>query len=123
VTRVYNPIKQAQDHDEKGYFVRKWLPYMRQVPDTWIFEPWKMTADMHSTIGSELSKKIPMPIVDLTAATKTSKDRLYERRNLSEVREGKKSVVEKHASRASNTYRSGSKAKTADTKQQLNFEF
>lgn len=123
VTRVYNPIKQAQDHDEKGYFVRKWLPYMRQVPDAWIFEPWKMTADMHNTIGLELSKKIPMPIVDLTAATKTSKDRLYERRNLSEVRAGKKSVVEKHASRASNSNRRSPKAQTVDSKDQLKFEF
>jgi deoxyribodipyrimidine photo-lyase len=123
VTRVYNPIKQAQDHDEKGYFVRKWLPYMRQVPDTWIFEPWKMTADMHNTIGLELSKKIPMPIVDLTAATKTSKDRLYERRNLSEVRAGKKSVVERHASRASHSQRRSPKAQTVDSKDQLNFEF
>ena len=123
VTRVYNPIKQAQDHDEKGYFVRKWLPYMRQVPDPWIFEPWKMTADMHNTIGLELSKKIPIPIVDLTAATKTSKDRLYERRNFSEVRAGKKSVVEKHASRASNSHRRSPKPQTVDSKDQLKFEF
>ncbi len=38
-TRVYNPIKQAQDHDPQGLFVRRWLPAMRNVPDSWLFEP------------------------------------------------------------------------------------
>ena len=36
-TRVYNPIKQAQDHDPHGVFVRRWLPALRRVPDAWLF--------------------------------------------------------------------------------------
>jgi deoxyribodipyrimidine photo-lyase len=35
-TRVYNPIKQAQDHDPLGLFVRRWLPALRRVPDAWL---------------------------------------------------------------------------------------
>lgn len=31
-TRVYNPIKQAQDHDPHGQFVKRWLPHIRHVP-------------------------------------------------------------------------------------------
>jgi deoxyribodipyrimidine photo-lyase len=38
-TRVYNPVKQAMDHDPQGRFVRQWLPALRRVPDTWLFEP------------------------------------------------------------------------------------
>jgi deoxyribodipyrimidine photo-lyase len=34
-TRVYNPIKQAHDHDPHGHFVRRWLPHLRKVPQTW----------------------------------------------------------------------------------------
>jgi deoxyribodipyrimidine photo-lyase len=41
-TRVYNPIKQAQDHDPNGNFVRHWLPRMRAVPQPWLFQPWLM---------------------------------------------------------------------------------
>ncbi|MBT8572341.1 deoxyribodipyrimidine photolyase [Polynucleobacter paneuropaeus] len=123
VTRVYNPIKQAQDHDQKGFFVRKWLPHMRQVPDTWLFEPWNMPQEVQNSISIEISRDIPQPIVDLSIATKASKDRLHARRNLSDVRAGKKSVIEKHASRAKMTSRKSSKVKTTEASPQLTLEF
>ncbi len=31
-TRVYNPIKQAQDHDPHGHFVRQWCPPCAACP-------------------------------------------------------------------------------------------
>jgi deoxyribodipyrimidine photo-lyase len=123
VTRVYNPIKQAQDQDPKGIFVRKWLPYMRQIPDTWIFEPWTMPQEVQKSIGLYTGKEILDPVVEIAVATKQSKDRLYARRNLSEVRAGKKSVIDKHASRAKRNERNSSKAKGEDTSSQFTFEF
>jgi deoxyribodipyrimidine photo-lyase len=24
--RIYNPVKQSQEHDPEGIFIRKWLP-------------------------------------------------------------------------------------------------
>ncbi|QWE18319.1 cryptochrome/deoxyribodipyrimidine photo-lyase family protein [Polynucleobacter corsicus] len=123
LTRVYNPIKQAQDHDQKGFFVRKWLPRMRQVPDIWLFEPWQMTQEEQNNIGIYVGKDIPQPIVDLAIATKISKDRLHARRNLSDVRAGKKNVIDKHASRAKMTDRKNSRVKTAEASPQLTLEF
>ena len=123
VTRVYNPIKQAQDHDQRGFFVRKWLPRMRQIPDMWLFEPWKITQEEQNNIGIYMGKDIPQPIVDITIATKVSKDRLHARRNLSDVRAGKKSVIDKHASRAKRTERKSSKVKTTEASPQLTLEF
>jgi deoxyribodipyrimidine photo-lyase len=119
VTRVYNPIKQAQDHDQKGFFVRKWLPHMRQVPNTWLFEPWNMPQQTQNTNGED----IPQPLVDISIATKLSKDRLHARRNLSDVRAGKKSVIDKHASRAKTTDRKNSKVRTTEVSPQLTLEF
>jgi deoxyribodipyrimidine photo-lyase len=123
VTRVYNPIKQAQDHDQRGFFVRKWLPRMRRVPDMWLFEPWKITQEEQNNIGIYLGKDITQPIVDIAIATKASKDRLHARRNLSDVRAGKKSVIDKHASRAKRTDRKISKVKTTEASPQLTLEF
>jgi deoxyribodipyrimidine photo-lyase len=37
--RIYNPIKQARDHDPKGRFVRRWLPALRRVPDAGCSSP------------------------------------------------------------------------------------
>lgn len=98
-TRVYNPIKQAQDHDPNGRFVRHWLPHLRKVPDAWIFEPWRMPADLISRRGGDVLTVAPSPIVDLSIATREAKRQLYERRHQPEVRAGQQAVVERHASR------------------------
>jgi deoxyribodipyrimidine photo-lyase len=106
-TRVYNPIKQAQDHDPKGIFVRRWLPHMRRVPDTWLFEPWLMPPEVQRhcglTVGSGPDADIPLPVVDLAEATRKSKAALHERRAEPGVKAGKKAIVEKHASRKHGT--------------------
>ena len=98
-TRVYNPIKQAQDHDPQGKFVRQWLPYMRKVPDTWLFEPWNMPDDLKAKLGIA-ADEIPTPLVDLEQATREGKAKLYAVRTRPEVRAGKTAIVEKHASRS-----------------------
>jgi deoxyribodipyrimidine photo-lyase len=98
-TRVYNPIKQAQDHDPRGDFVRFWLPHLRGVPSTWIFEPWRLPAGAGLDISRRDARPIPQPVVDLAAATKLAKQRLYERRNRPDVRAAREAIVERHASR------------------------
>jgi deoxyribodipyrimidine photo-lyase len=98
-TRVYNPIKQAQDQDPKGVFVRRWLPVLRQVPDTWLFEPWKMPPSVQAQCGVVVGRDWPMPVVDLQEATRRAKTRLHARRNTTPVRQAKQAVIDKHASR------------------------
>jgi deoxyribodipyrimidine photo-lyase len=98
-TRVYNPIKQAQDHDPHGHFVRRWLPYMRLVPDTWLFEPWRMPEAVQRHMGVQVGTDIPVPCVDLAQATREAKQRLHSRRQQAEVKAGKQAVIDKHASR------------------------
>jgi deoxyribodipyrimidine photo-lyase len=73
-TRVYNPIKQAQDHDPHGIFQRHWLQAQ------YGYEP-------------------VAPIVDLSTATRRAKDLLHDRRRDPQVRQGKQAVLERHASR------------------------
>jgi deoxyribodipyrimidine photo-lyase len=99
VPRIYNPIKQAQDHDPTGRFVRHWLPYMRQVPDTWLLEPWQMPANLQQSVGVTLGQDLPMPIVDYARATRDAKQRLFERRAQPEVKAAKPGIVKKHGSR------------------------
>jgi deoxyribodipyrimidine photo-lyase len=98
-TRVYNPIKQAQDHDPQGRFVRAWLPALRRVPDEWLFEPWRMPASEQQRLGLQKGVDIASPVVDLALATREAKQRLYARRHTDEVKAGKQAVIDKHASR------------------------
>ncbi|MDP2220379.1 MAG: FAD-binding domain-containing protein [Hydrogenophaga sp.] len=102
-TRVYNPIKQAHDHDPQGHFVRRWLPAMRRVPDAWLFEPWRMPPDVQARCGVQVGVDIAMPLVELEAATREAKARLHARRAQPEVRAAKAAIVEKHGSRKRST--------------------
>lgn len=122
-TRVYNPLKQAQDHDPHGQFVRRWLPAMRKVPDPWLWQPWRMPASVQSQAGVRVGQDIPMPLVDLGEATKSSKQKLYERRGTQAVKEGKQAVIEKHASRQPAITRRKSKGRSVDNPPQMHFDF
>ncbi len=64
---TYNPIKQAQDHDPKGVFVRRWVPELGAVPLELLFEPWKAPRALASH-GVTLGLDYPAPIVPQAAA-------------------------------------------------------
>lgn len=99
VPRIYNPVKQASDHDPHGHFVRRWLPAMRRVPDTWLFEPWRMPPDVQAACGVKVGVDIPVPIVDLEQATRIAKTRLFDLRKQPHMQAPKLAVIEKHGSR------------------------
>ena len=120
-TRVYNPIKQAQDHDPHGRFVKRWLPHMRHVPDTWLFEPWQMPAHMQANAGRSI--EITQPLVDLATATREAKQRLHARRQTPDVKAGKKAVIDKHASRKTMHFRKKVSTQQTPSQQQLGFDF
>lgn len=99
-TRVYNPIKQAQDQDPHGRFVRRWLPALRRVPDAWLLQPWRMPPDVQARCGVRVGEDIPVPLVDLEAATRQAKTRVYALRARPEVRAANDVIVKRHASRS-----------------------
>ena len=98
-TRVYNPIKQAMDHDPQGRFVRQWLPALRRVPDSWLFEPWRMGDDVAARCGLHVGQDVVVPPVELMDALRTSKARMHALRRQPAVRAAKAAVVERHGSR------------------------
>jgi len=98
-TRVYNPIKQAQDQDPHGRFVRRWLPALRRVPDAWLLQPWRMPPDVQARCGVRVGEDIPVPLVDLVAATRQAKMRVHALRARPEVHVANEAIVKRHASR------------------------
>ena len=121
-TRVYNPIKQAQDHDPHGSFVRRWLPALRQVPDEWLRQPWLMPLSVQQQIGLYVGHEIAVPLVELETATKLAKARVHALRAEPKVREGKRAIVAKHGSRAVRKSTRRAKVQKAESSQQQ-FEF
>ncbi len=73
VLRIYNPVKQAQDLDPEGVFVRRWLPELTQVSNVWIFEPWRMPPQMRHRLGCT---DYPLPLVDFSLSHRDAKDEI-----------------------------------------------
>ena len=71
--RIYNPLKQAEDHDPEGVFVRRWIP--------------------------ELDGGYPAPIVEHTEAVRAARARLGEFRRREGVWADIQQVARKHGSR------------------------
>lgn len=68
--RVFNPILQSKKFDPFGRYIRRWLPELAEVPQKYIHEPWKMTADVQKGANCLLGQDYPLPIVDHAAARK-----------------------------------------------------
>ncbi|MFZ0407619.1 MAG: FAD-binding domain-containing protein, partial [Cyanobium sp.] len=66
--RIYNPIKQGQDHDPDGQFLRRWLPELRGVPLVHLHQPWTMAELTQQRLGWVLGVAYPRPIVQPDAA-------------------------------------------------------
>jgi deoxyribodipyrimidine photo-lyase len=88
--RIYNPVKQSQDQDPAGHFIRRLVPELRGVEAAFIHEPWK---------SFNPPADYPLPIVDLQSATREAKERIYNWKNRPGIRETAAKVYDKHGSR------------------------
>ena len=60
--RIYNPLKQSYDHDPQGYFIKKWVPELSDIPNKYIHEPWTMTPIESKCLNFEINKSINLRI-------------------------------------------------------------
>lgn len=91
--RIYNPIKQGNDQDPDGRFVRLWFPELAEVPDEYIHEPWKWQG------ASRLS--YPAPITDHLAAARSARDAVWGLRKSGEFKAQADVILSRHGSRKS----------------------
>ena len=116
--RIYNPLKQGNDQDPDGRFVRRWVPELAQVKDAFIHQPWK-APNAHSILG----KVYPEPIVDHLNATKRAKDTIWGIRAQSDFRSSANAINNKHGNRKSGTPIRGRQKHKSRVLDQLSFKF
>jgi deoxyribodipyrimidine photo-lyase len=108
--RIYNPVKQSQDQDKAGLFIRKWLPELHDVPDSLIHTPW---------LKPDVANEYPAPIVDEKQARKAAAAQIYSIRKDPAHRRAAKKVVAKHASGRSGNMAGNRRPLSAAVKNQL----
>jgi deoxyribodipyrimidine photo-lyase len=94
--RIYNPMKQSQDHDPEGVYIKKWVPELLDVPTAFIHKPWEMTAIDQVFCGVEIGQDYPLPIVDFIESGKIAREKIWGHRKLKKVKNDNKRMVDTH---------------------------
>ena len=94
--RLYNPVKNSQEHDSEGVFIKKWVPELSKVPIAYIHEPWKMSAMEQMFCGVVIGTNYPLPIVDLQNSSRKARDKIWAHKKHPAVQREKFRLLQTH---------------------------
>ncbi len=94
--RIYNPIKNSEEHDADGTFIKTWIPELKDVPAVSIHEPWKMSLLEQDLYKVRIGIDYPCPIVDIEATRKAASDIVWSFRKTDYVKVEGKRILKKH---------------------------
>jgi len=88
--RIYNPLKQSQEQDPEGRFIRRWVPELASMPTGLIHTPWGKP---------EAAPDYPPPLVEERAARRAAAAAMFAIRKSRAHASEAAVVVERHGSR------------------------
>jgi deoxyribodipyrimidine photo-lyase len=99
IIRIYNPIKQSQEKDPLGVFIKLWVPELQNVPVSFIHEPYLMTTIDQQLCKVTIGVDYPTPIIDLTITGKNAREKIWSHRKEDVVKIENNKILKKHTRR------------------------
>ena len=96
--RIYSPIKNSEEHDSEGIFIKQWIPELAEVPISLLHEPWKMNEMEQQFYNCKIGEDYPVPIINIEETRKFASDIVWSFRKKDEVKEEGKRILQKHVS-------------------------
>jgi deoxyribodipyrimidine photo-lyase len=96
IIRVYNPVKQSQEKDTEGLFIRKWLPELSELPNEIIHTPWELSPMEQQLYQFNLGETYPLPIIDIKETGKIARDILWGFRQRFDTKKEGRRIITKH---------------------------
>ncbi len=94
--RIYNPVKNGQEHDPFGNFTKKWLPELKMLPAALVHTPWEITPFEEEIYQFEKGVTYPNPIVNLEKTRKLASDTLWRMHKNPEVHKESQRILRRH---------------------------
>lgn len=94
--RLYNPIKQSEEKDPKGDFIRKWCPELTELPTEQIHQPWLLTQMEQQMYDVTIGVDYPMPIIDFEISAKAARDKLWSFQKRDDVKAEGRRILRRH---------------------------
>lgn len=94
--RVYNPTKNAHDHDSEAIFIKKYVPELGNLPASLAIEPWLIEETEASFYNFNYGKDYPERIVDISETRKHALSKLYGHRKNQLVQKEKSRILNMH---------------------------
>jgi len=101
--RIYNPVKQSHDHDVDGYFIKKWLPQLANLPTKFIHQPWLLTEAEQIMYQCNIGVDYPYPIIELETAAKYAREHLWKQKKSVAVKTNNQQVLDLFTQRKQET--------------------
>jgi deoxyribodipyrimidine photo-lyase len=94
--RIYNPTKQAREHDPSGQFILQWCPELTPLPLEMVFEPWNITPMEELMHGFVIGENYPARVVDTNLSFRQASELLWGWQKRSDVKRDATRILRRH---------------------------
>lgn len=94
--RIYNPVKQSEEHDPEGQFIKYWCPELAEIPQELVHAPWQLSPMEQQLYNCRVGLDYPIPLVTLKESGKRARDLLWGWRKEPRVQAEKQRILSRH---------------------------